>query len=570
MSRSQHLFSRPLTNSTRGVEYTTDDGVSWARASVSASRFQPGPQIAAGARVTLTRPSSAVGAQQAFRLASTGFTAGSTYQVAFRSISPTGARSAKSPTITATIPGGTGGGTGTGNGAGGGGGSGSGGGSSGGGSTVPRGEPVTAAVSPPASRTTPTTVQLTVPSGRVELRLTGLTRAAEASVTVIEPPATRGITLLPTAFDIALDTTGTFTNAELCVPVDADELADAGVDPTRLSLFHFDPNPIDITTRSSTTEVCGTTTSFSPFAVGVPATSRIAGANRYDTAAQLVAQAFPTTASLVLVATGANFPDALAASAAAANANAPLLLVSPTNIPAATRAQLTRLQPQRIVIVGGTAAVSTAVETELARIATVERIAGTNRYDTAARLATRFFTPTNTNGAYLVNGDNFPDALAAGAASSYTGRPVLLTQTRTLPTATRDALDQLGITTVTIVGGTNAVSPNVANTLNTIVATVTRIAGTNRYDTATQLANTITNAGTNILIATGTNFPDALGAAAVAAKLNATLILTTPNTTPTHTTNYLNRRPPTTITILGGTNAITRTTETQLATTHLS
>ena len=79
----------------------------------------------------------------------------------------------------------------------------------------------------------------------------------------------------------------------------------------------------------------------------------------------------------------------------------------------------------------------------------------------------------------------------------------------------------------------------------------------------------VTNAGTNVLMATGTNFPDALGAAAVAARVGATLILTTPATLPTQTASYLNRRPPTTITILGGTNAITRTTETQLATNHL-
>jgi len=447
-----------------------------------------------------------------------------------------------------------------------------GGGSTGGGSTsspVTPGETVTARVSPPSSRVTPTLVELTVPSGRVAIRLTGLTRAAEAAVTVIEPPTTRGITLLPTAFDIDVATTGGLDSAELCVPVDADELADAGVDAGRLSLFHFDPYPIDITTRTSSREVCGVTKSFSPFAVGVPATDRLAGTNRYDTAAKLVAKAFPGTASLVLVATGANFPDALAASAAAANADTPLLLVSPNSIPAATRTQLVRLRPQRIVIVGGSTAINAAVETELGRLAAVERIAGANRYETAARLAIRFFTPAQTSGAYLVNGGNFPDALAAGAASSYTGRPVLLTQTRTLPAATSNVFDTLGIDTVTIVGGDNAVTPGVADAVDTKVGSVIRIAGINRYDTAAQLASTINSAGRNVLIATGTNFPDALGAAAVAARLDASLILSTPNTIPTHSTTYLNRRPPISITILGGTNAITRTTETQLATIHL-
>lgn len=485
------------------------------------------------------------------------------------------AAGASEPSATSVIQIASSGGGSSGGGSSGGGGSSSGGGGGapsgggGGGSSVPRGEPVTAGVSPPASRMTPAVVELSVPAGRVELRLTGLTRAAEASVTVIDPPETRGITLLPTAFDIDVVTAGGLDQAELCVPVDADELAEAGVDAQRLSLFHFDPTPVDITTRSSSTEVCGVTSSFSPFAVGMPATSRVAGTNRYETAAQLVAQAFPSTEEMVLVATGTNFPDALAASAAAANADAPLLLVTPGAIPAVTRAQIVRLRPQRIVIVGGVSAVNTAVEAELGQLAPVERIAGSNRYDTAARLAARFFTPAATSRAYVVNGDNFPDALAAGAASSYTGRPVLLAQTRTLPTATSYALDTLGIEGVTIVGGDNAVEPSVASRLVTLVGSVDRVAGVNRYDTATRLASTITNAGTNVLIATGANFPDALGAAAVAARLDATLILTTPATVPTQTTSYLNRRPPTTITILGGTSAITRSAETQLAIHHL-
>jgi alpha-tubulin suppressor-like RCC1 family protein len=288
--------------------------------------------------------------------------------------------------------------------------SGGGGGGGGGGSS---GEPVSATVPRPVSATTPVTVGFTVPAGRLELKLSGLTAAAEATVTVIEAPEASGVTLMPTAFDIDVVTSGRLGQAELCVPIDTREVAAAEVDPQRLSLYHFNPGPVDITTRVTATQVCGVTSSFSPFALGVPASGRIAGANRYDTAARLVGLAFPGTADLVLVATGANFPDALAASAAAAKADAPLLLVNPTAIPAATRAQLTRLKPKRIVIVGGTAAVSAAVEQELSRFGTVERVAGTNRFETAARLAIRFFDSSTTD-AYLVNGDNFPDALAAG------------------------------------------------------------------------------------------------------------------------------------------------------------
>jgi putative cell wall-binding protein len=446
--------------------------------------------------------------------------------------------------------------------------SGGGGGGGGGGAPAVVGEPVAAAVPRPASSSTPVSVGFTVPAGRLEMRLSGLTAAAEATVTVIEAPEASGVTLLPTAFDIDVVTSGRLGQTELCVPIDTGEVVAAGVDPQRLSIYHFTPGPVDITTRVTATQVCGVTSSFSPFALGVPASSRIAGATRYDTAARLVGLAFPGTADLVLVATGANFPDALAASAAAAKADAPLLLVNPTAIPAATRAQLSRLKPKRIVIVGGTAAVSAAVERELARIGIVERVAGVNRFETAARLATRFFD-NSTNDAYLVSGDNFPDALAAGAASSYTARPVLLTAAGSLPAATSAVLRDLGISAVTIVGGERAVSPVVFAQTDAVVAQVRRISGQDRYDTAARLADTLTDPGRNMLLATGTNFPDALGAAAVAARLDATLILTAPASASWAASDYLGRRTPSAITVLGGYNAIARSTESRFATSYL-
>jgi putative cell wall-binding protein len=328
---------------------------------------------------------------------------------------------------------------------------------------------------------------------------------------------------------------------------------------------------VDITTRVTSTEVCGTTTSFSPFAIGVPASNRIAGSTRYDTAAQLVAQAFPGTADMVLVATGDNFPDALAASAAAANADAPLLLVGSRAIPAATRVQLNRLKPRRIVIVGGTSAVSAAVEAELGRltgVSAVERVAGSNRYETASRLAVRFFD-TRTTAAYLVSGDNFPDALAAGAASSYTGRPVLLTQARSLPSSTQQVLRDLGISSVTVVGGETAVTAGVFAQVRSQVAQVQRISGTDRYDTAARLAESLADPGRHVLLATGSNFPDALGAAAVASRLNVTLILTAPTSASAPATRYLSRRTPSAITVLGGVNAVSRSTESVFAMAYL-
>ena len=98
---------------------------------------------------------------------------------------------------------------------------------------------------------------------------------------------------------------------------------------------------------------------------------------------------------VVYVVTGENFPDALGAGPAAAIVKSPILLVAQNSIPGETISELIRLAPDKIIIVGGTAVVSTAVEDRLAAYAgTVERIAGSNRYDTAAKLSAATYPAT--------------------------------------------------------------------------------------------------------------------------------------------------------------------------------
>ncbi|HEX9643246.1 MAG TPA: cell wall-binding repeat-containing protein [Acidimicrobiia bacterium] len=101
----------------------------------------------------------------------------------------------------------------------------------------------------------------------------------------------------------------------------------------------------------------------------------------------------PTT-TVVYIATGENFPDALGAAAAAAVGLGPVLLVQQNAVPSPTLAELNRLQPPKIVIVGGTAVISNAVQGQLQGLGfspTVIRLAGANRYATAAELSAATF-----------------------------------------------------------------------------------------------------------------------------------------------------------------------------------
>ncbi|MDQ3690051.1 MAG: glycosyl hydrolase family 18 protein, partial [Chloroflexota bacterium] len=122
--------------------------------------------------------------------------------------------------------------------------------------------------------------------------------------------------------------------------------------------------------------------------------SRLAGADRYGTSARVSSGSYAPGVPIAYVATGSNFPDALAAGPAAAKGGGPVLLTQGSSIPAAIATELTRLKPRRIVVLGGTAVISDAVVTRLRGYATtgvVTRIAGSDRYATAARTSAATF-----------------------------------------------------------------------------------------------------------------------------------------------------------------------------------
>jgi serine protease len=195
--------------------------------------------------------------------------------------------------------------------------------------------------------------------------------------------------------------------------------------------------------------------------------TRLWGADRYGTAAAISASAF-ASASLVYVATGENFPDALAAGAVAAAAKAPLLLVRSDALPSQTKAELERLDPDRIVIVGSAGAVSSGVATRLAEHASVSRIAGPDRYASAAALSTASFATNGPKTVYVATGDVFPDGLTAGPLAGMRNGPLLLVPRTSLPAVVATELRRLDPTNVVIVGGPMVVSDAVRDQIRAL------------------------------------------------------------------------------------------------------
>lgn len=295
--------------------------------------------------------------------------------------------------------------------------------------------------------------------------------------------------------------------------------------------------------------------------------SRLAGVDRYDTAAAISKSVFAPGTEVAYIATANNFPDALAGSAAAAG-RGPILLVTPTAIPGATATELNRLQPGKIVVLGGTGAVSAAVESQLSSYTAgpVTRLAGADRYATAAAISAAHFAP-DVPVAFVATGENFPDALAGGPAASALGGPILLTAKTQLPAATAAELTRLRPGKIVVLGGAGAVSAAVVSALDGYTGgTVERVAGSDRYATAAAISSSAFAPGVPVVyVSTGIDFPDALAGGSAGAALGGPVLLVSPISIPSATKNELSRLTPSKIVVLGGVGVVSESVRVALA-----
>ncbi|GAA1780708.1 cell wall-binding repeat-containing protein [Leucobacter iarius] len=259
-------------------------------------------------------------------------------------------------------------------------------------------------------------------------------------------------------------------------------------------------------------------------------TTRLAGVDRYATAVAVSRNAYPSGSRTALVALGTDFPDALSAVPLAARLEAPLLLTGTRSLPASTRAELQRLRPDRIIIVGGTGAVERAVETQLRSLAgNVARLSGADRFATAEAIARYGWGADGSAAAFVATGAGFADALAAGAAAAKLGSPVVLVPggNPSAGAATAKLLRDLGTSEVRIAGGTGVVSVGMARSLAAGGRTVVRYGGSDRFATTAAIVTGVFGTGSPFSYwANGFGFADALSAGAAAGARGVPLILT--------------------------------------------
>ena len=310
------------------------------------------------------------------------------------------------------------------------------------------------------------------------------------------------------------------------------------------------------------TAVTGDVTLHAHWAKEPAALRRLSGATRYDTMERIVGAGGWRSGGTVIVASGGNYPDALAASGLAGVLDAPIVLTDGNTLSVQASARLTSLAPSRIIVAGGRAAVSDGVVAALRGICPdVERVAGETRVDTSLELYRKGSGWGST--AILATSGNFADALSVSSYAYAAKAPVFLVDPGTgLTRAQKAALGTFG--QVLVVGGENAVpSRHVAG-----LPGVTRLSGATRYETSERIAEWTTGHGLGMdgaVDATGANFPDALAAGPLAGRAGAVTLLVADAHSPAVSFSADYRGKVDRAYVVGGENAVSRATADAIA-----
>jgi len=250
-------------------------------------------------------------------------------------------------------------------------------------------------------------------------------------------------------------------------------------------------------------------------------TERLSGQDRIETALK-IAQKGWDSAQTVILCEYDDYPDSIAAAPFAVSLDAPILLTGGKTIDPRVVKELQRLNPQKIVLLGGQGRLGSSIETELDNLSLGwERIGGNNRYETSVLLAGRL----SSDSLIIVNGDNFPDALSAASYAGIRQIPIVLTS-KTLPPSVLEYRQKHQPRHIIVTGGEGVVP---SGTLTGAGLTIeTRLDGQNRYETNAAIVAYMQDAvqTADLFLASGLTFADAVAGTVLAAKQKAPLLLT--------------------------------------------
>jgi N-acetylmuramoyl-L-alanine amidase len=257
--------------------------------------------------------------------------------------------------------------------------------------------------------------------------------------------------------------------------------------------------------------------------------TNLIGLDRIETSIKVSKDLYPNgfasskAKKAVVLATAFDFADALSVGPLAAQLdNAPILLTEKGYLPSEVEKELARLNADEVFMIGGKGAVSNAVQDRLAKLGLkVTRFGGADRYETNLLINKQL---TNVKGVFAASGKNYADALGAAPIASANQWAIVLTGKDSINSS---ALSYLKGKQVKVLGGGNAISSTVEQSIKKYSTNVERLSGVDRYKTLARVLTEFKSVmgSEKFIVSTGTNYPDALTASALSVKTKAPIIL---------------------------------------------
>lgn len=260
--------------------------------------------------------------------------------------------------------------------------------------------------------------------------------------------------------------------------------------------------------------------------------TKLIGNTRYETSVEVSKNGW-SKADTVLLVNGYANADGLTASPLAAAYNAPILLTEQGKLSEGAKAEIKRLNPSKVILIGGTTVLSDNLISQVKGVnsnISVERLGGLTRYETSLYIAKRLDTIIDVSKAYVCYGYGEADALSISAKAGTEKAPIILAEKNKVPASTLSWLKGEALQTAHFIGGETVLYSNVISEINKITTknvSGNRVAGANRFDTNAAVMNkfypeTVQPA---FIAAKGLVLADALTAGPFGAKLNSPIVL---------------------------------------------
>lgn len=306
--------------------------------------------------------------------------------------------------------------------------------------------------------------------------------------------------------------------------------------------------------KKSASLIAGAAAVTMALAGGLPAfalgdNDRVGGADRIDTAIKVM-KSYKNWGNTLLLVRSDDYADALSASVLSAALNAPVLLTGRDALDSRVEGIIKSSGFTQAYLVGGDKALSGKVQSAVAALGlNTTRIAGANRYATSIQVANwtkNALGSGNLRSIFVARGDDFADALAAGATAARNNGVLVLVPASGLNSETRTWLDAnntpvnqttgKGVRAIVAAGGT------AAKVMDGYATNVVKVVGADRYETAAKLAEQFDGVVNGAVIASGENWPDALSVAGITGKTGKALLLSKTDALPKVSGDYLAAR----------------------------